>query len=91
VVYFVADNGVNGYELWRSDGTAAGTVLVKDILPGLETSYPSSLTNINGVLYFGANNGVHGREVWRNYSGAFRFSPSRSPQRNEERLFSPAR
>ena len=29
-----ADDGVNGYELWRSDGTEKGTTLVKDINPG---------------------------------------------------------
>jgi ELWxxDGT repeat protein len=25
---------VNGAELWKTDGTAAGTVMVKDICPG---------------------------------------------------------
>jgi ELWxxDGT repeat protein len=66
IVYFTTYTGVNGQELWRSDGTAAGTVLVKDIWPGSGSSffYPS-LTNVNGVLYFGANNGVHGQELWR--------------------------
>lgn len=65
VVYFAAANSVNGYELWRSNGTAAGTVLVKDILPGSDSSSPSNLTNVNGVLYFAAENGVHGAELWR--------------------------
>ena len=27
-------DGVSGRELWKSDGTEAGTVLVKDINPG---------------------------------------------------------
>src|SRR5262249_1725539 len=44
---FTASDG-NGRELWRSDGTAAGTVLVKDINPG-SSSYPSDLTNVNGT------------------------------------------
>ena len=51
----------HGAELWRSNGTAAGTVLVKDIRPGSGGSSPSNLTNVNGVLYFVAYNGVTGR------------------------------
>ena len=65
VVYFVADNGINSIELWRSTGTAAGTVLVKDIRPSSAGSFPSALTNVNGMLYFAVDNGVHGRELWR--------------------------
>ncbi len=30
-LYFQATDGSNGYELWKSDGTFAGTVLVRDI------------------------------------------------------------
>ena len=33
-LFFIADDGADGMELWKSDGTAAGTVLVKDISPG---------------------------------------------------------
>src|SRR5438105_2584506 len=35
--FFTADDGVNGRELWKSDGTPAGTSLVKDITPGSST------------------------------------------------------
>ena len=33
-VFFVASDGVHGTELWRTDGTAAGTAMVADITPG---------------------------------------------------------
>src|SRR5262249_28346174 len=33
-VFFIANDGTTGMELWKSDGTAGGTVLVRDIVPG---------------------------------------------------------
>ncbi|MEZ4655598.1 MAG: hypothetical protein R3E12_18915 [Candidatus Eisenbacteria bacterium] len=42
VLFFSADDGVHGRELWKCDGTAAGTVMVKDIEPGPDGSAPSS-------------------------------------------------
>lgn len=51
-LYFPAWDGVNGTELWRSDGTAAGTYMVKDIYVGSSDSNPSDLTVINGIVYF---------------------------------------
>ena len=53
-----------GGELWKSDGTEAGTVMVKDINPNGDAN-PRELVNINGILYFDADDGVHGRELWR--------------------------
>ncbi len=65
VLYFVANDGVSGYELWKSDGTAAGTVLVKDIRPGLANAYVRQLTELGGQLYFIATDGVSGDELWK--------------------------
>ncbi len=54
-----------GYELWKTDGTQAGTVLVKDINPGDGWSYPNQMTALNGMLIFVADNGVSGNELWK--------------------------
>jgi ELWxxDGT repeat protein len=64
-LYFSADDGASGYELWKSDGTAAGTVRVKDISAGASSSTPFYLTNVGGTLYFSANDGVSGNELWK--------------------------
>ncbi|MEE2641338.1 MAG: ELWxxDGT repeat protein [Planctomycetota bacterium] len=77
---FGANDGNNGFELWKSDGTESGTVLVKDIRPGSGFSNPSDLTNVNGTLFFSANDGVSGVELWKSDgtdSGTFRVKDAR--------------
>ena len=64
-LYFAANDGISGAELWTSDGTPAGTTLVADISPGATSSEPAHLTDVNGVLFFTANDGIHGTELWR--------------------------
>lgn len=63
-VFFVATNGSNGYELWKSDGTLGGTVMVKDINSGSGDSYPYYLTVVGSNVYFQAYDGTE-TELWR--------------------------
>lgn len=53
-LYFSATDTAGGTELWKSDGSEAGTVRVKDIFPGVSHSQPRFLTNVNGTLFFTA-------------------------------------
>ena len=66
---FAANDGIDGVELWRSNGQVAGTVRVKNINPGLANSNPANFFNHNGTLFFSAENVADGRELWK--SNAF--------------------
>jgi ELWxxDGT repeat protein len=67
VMYFAADDGIHGNELWRSDGTTEGTYMVKDIEPGEASSlltYSNYITAVNGKLYFSATTSAYGPQPW---------------------------
>jgi len=73
-IFFVATDGDKGShhkELWKTDGTEVGTVMVEDInlvgdgYGGTDGSNPTGLVGFNGNLYFVANDGVNGAELWR--------------------------
>jgi ELWxxDGT repeat protein len=64
-LYFTGYEATHGLELWKSDGTAAGTTMVKDIDTGSAWSDLSYLTNVGGTLYFSALDATHGFEVWK--------------------------
>ncbi|MEL6439355.1 MAG: ELWxxDGT repeat protein [Cyanobacteria bacterium J06621_8] len=70
-LYFTANDGENGNELWVSDGTTEGTQLVADINPDIGSygyaygSYAFDLTVFNGELFFSANDGESGNELYK--------------------------
>jgi ELWxxDGT repeat protein len=66
LIYFTADDGIHGRELWVSDGSAKGTKLVKDINEGERSSDPRSFVVAFNPkrLYFSADTFQHGRELW---------------------------
>ncbi len=61
-LYVVCDDGVTGEEIWRSDGSAAGTAVVRDIAPGGASSFPTGLTAVGSDVMFAVGGA---RELWR--------------------------
>src|SRR5579859_3415055 len=68
-LYFAANDGAHGIELWKYDGTVA--TRVTDLSPGSASSFISSLAVFNGALYFrgsGTTNGTLDLQLWK-YDG----------------------
>jgi ELWxxDGT repeat protein len=67
--YFTARDALHGWELWRSDGTSAGTTMVKDLAPGylsgVYTFEENNAAVVNGILYFSASDPDYGDSLWR--------------------------
>jgi ELWxxDGT repeat protein len=68
--YFGIDDGIHGYELYRTDGTLQGTALVKDINKTVGNGYhnrnsrPYQFYAYNNKVLFTADDGIYGEEVW---------------------------
>ena len=62
---FAANDGIVGEELWKSDGTSNGTVMIKDIRPGNEGSGIVNPIAVGSTIFFYANDGTHGGELWK--------------------------
>jgi ELWxxDGT repeat protein len=83
-LFFSCNDGVNGPELWTSDGTVAGTRLFRDLYPGATGSWPEAFTIAGGKLFFMAG-GIDGERrlyvsdgtvagtviVWNDYINLF--------------------
>lgn len=64
-VFFTAQNATSGEELWVSDGTKAGTKMVKDIFPGATSSGVAWLQRFNNKVVFQAQSDTEiGTELW---------------------------
>jgi ELWxxDGT repeat protein len=69
-LYFIGDDGTNGYELWKTDGTTGGTSLVKDINPGSDDAFPFGFPQLtfavknSSKFFFSANTAAEGTELW---------------------------
>jgi ELWxxDGT repeat protein len=65
ILYFVGDDGAHGGTLWRTDGTNAGTTMVKDVLPASTTGLEVfGLTVVGSTLFFQTFGGS-GLELWK--------------------------
>lgn len=63
-LYFTADNGLSGYELFVYDGTNTPSI-AQDIIIGADGSSPDDYAALNGDLYFRARDNLTGYELWK--------------------------
>ena len=64
-LYFTADDGEeHGTELWKTNGTANGTELVIDMVPGSDSSWPNRYLSFDDKLYFTSYSEERGRQLW---------------------------
>jgi trimeric autotransporter adhesin len=64
VLYFIADNGTTGRELWRTDGTPSGTYLLKELIPGAAGVAEIHFTVFDGQIFMGVS-GDDSFAIWK--------------------------
>ncbi len=63
-LFFTAWTPGHGRQLWKTNGTAAGTIMLTQV-SGPAGADPKDLTVADGVLFFSACDPRHGRELWK--------------------------
>ncbi|AXE18314.1 hypothetical protein DR864_11430 [Runella rosea] len=72
-LYFGADDGANGRELWKSDGTETGTILIKNIYEPYNTAYEGSSDPVrfyvfqNNIVFNAIGSTINGNPVYNLY------------------------
>lgn len=64
-MFFSAYDASNGNELWVTDGTSAGTTLLKDLKPGTGSSYPWGFMKIGNEVFFNCTDVGLERKLWK--------------------------
>lgn len=70
VAYFAGYDNLNGTELWKTDGTAGGTLMVKDIFTGVtngitNSSAPSKFRKVGNEIFFFAYGQKYSKGLWK--------------------------
>jgi ELWxxDGT repeat protein len=63
-LYFTANDGIHGSQVWTSGGSSITTAMLTDINPGSVGGQPENLTVVGSQVFFTANDGTNGRELW---------------------------
>ena len=64
-LFYVGFDLTNGYALWRSDGTTAGTVMVKDLNTSSIYNGPYDLTAVGNTLFFVGYDSTNRNALWK--------------------------
>ena len=64
-LFFAGTDEEHGSELWRTDGTVAGTKMVKDLVPDIGSSQPHYFIVYDNKIYFSASDASFQSALWR--------------------------